>query len=55
MPQMKSLPILVISGIDEEASALAFGASAYLPKPLKKDVFLRALDQYVRRPGAARQ
>jgi PAS domain S-box-containing protein len=51
MPQTKALPILVVSGVDEEASALAFGADLYLSKPLTKEVFLKSLDQYVRRAG----
>jgi PAS domain S-box-containing protein len=55
MPQTKALPILVVSGVDEEASALAFGADLYLSKPLNKEVFLKALDQYVRRPGTAQR
>jgi len=47
-PQTATIPILVISVLDEEKSVLAMGASAYLAKPLKRDVFLSALARYVR-------
>jgi PAS domain S-box-containing protein len=46
-PQTSSIPILVISVLDEEKSVLAMGASAYLTKPLKRDVFLRELERHV--------
>lgn len=56
LPQTSSIPILVISVLDEEKSVLAMGASAHLTKPLHKDVFLNALARHVWRPqstGAA--
>jgi signal transduction histidine kinase/CheY-like chemotaxis protein len=53
MPQTSSIPILVISVLDEEKSVLAMGASAYLTKPLKKDVFLKALEQHAPRLKSA--
>ena len=52
-PQTAAIPILVISVLDEEASALALGATAYLTKPLTKEVFLRALERHVHRPAPA--
>jgi PAS domain S-box-containing protein len=52
-PQTSSIPILVISVLDEEKSVLAMGASAYLTKPLKKDVFLRELERHVPRLSPA--
>ena len=52
-PQTSSIPILVISVLDEEKSVLAMGASAYLTKPLKKDVFLKELERHVPRLGSA--
>ena len=53
IPQTATIPILVVSVLDEEASALALGATAYLTKPVNKDVFLRALERHVRRPTPA--
>jgi len=53
IPQTATIPILVVSVLDEEASALALGATAHLTKPVKKDVFLRALERHVRRPTPA--
>jgi PAS domain S-box-containing protein len=50
-PQTASIPILVISVLDEEKSVLAMGASAHLTKPLQKDVFLNALARHVQLPG----
>jgi len=52
-PQTSSIPILVISVLDEEKSVLAMGASAYLTKPLKKDVFLKELERHVPRYRSA--
>jgi PAS domain S-box-containing protein len=52
-PQTSSIPILVISVLDEEKSVLAMGASAYLTKPLKRDVFLRELERHMPRLGPA--
>ena len=52
-PQTSSIPILVISVLDEEQSVLAMGASAYLTKPLKKDVFLKELERHVPRYRSA--
>ena len=53
LPQTASIPIMVISVLDEEASVLALGATSYLTKPVKKDVLLRALERHVRRPDPA--
>ena len=50
-PQTASIPILVISVLDEEKSVMAMGASAHLTKPLQKDVFLNALARHVPRPS----
>jgi PAS domain S-box-containing protein len=56
-PQTASIPILVISVLDQEASVQALGASEYLTKPVKKDVFLRALARHVphRSPASERK
>lgn len=42
-PDTAGIPVLVISVLDEEQSALAHGAAAYLRKPLKKEALIRAL------------
>jgi PAS domain S-box-containing protein len=44
-PETASLPVIVVSVLDEQESALASGASAYLTKPVKKDVLLRTIKQ----------
>jgi CheY-like chemotaxis protein/anti-sigma regulatory factor (Ser/Thr protein kinase) len=53
IPQTAGVPILVVSVLDEEASAPTLGATAYLTKPVNKDVFLRALERHVLRPTPA--
>jgi PAS domain S-box-containing protein len=53
IPQTTSVPIIVISVLDEEASVLALGATSYLTKPVKKDILLRALERHVRHPDPA--
>lgn len=44
-PETASLPVIVVSVLDGRESALALGASAYLTKPVKKEVLLRAVKQ----------
>lgn len=44
-PLTSSIPVLVISVLDEDQAALDRGAAAYLRKPLKKESLLRALRQ----------
>jgi CheY-like chemotaxis protein len=45
-PDTSGIPVLVISVLDEEQSALAQGAAAYLRKPLKKELLIRALREH---------
>jgi len=45
-PDTSGIPVLVISVLDEEQSALAQGAAAYLRKPLKKEALIRALREH---------
>jgi CheY-like chemotaxis protein len=45
-PETSGIPVLVISVLDEEQAALAQGATAYLRKPLKKELLIRALRQH---------
>ncbi len=40
------IPVIVISVLDEEQSAMDAGATAYLRKPLKRDLLVRALRQH---------
>ncbi len=46
-PLTASIPVLVVSVLDEDQAALDNGATAYLRKPLKKEALLRALRQHV--------
>jgi CheY-like chemotaxis protein/nitrogen-specific signal transduction histidine kinase len=51
-PDTASIPLIVISSQDENKSAIALGAAAYLVKPVKKEVFLEALKKHISpRPG----
>jgi CheY-like chemotaxis protein len=50
-PLTRSIPIVLCSVIREEELALALGASLYLPKPVRRQALLRALDQVIG-PGA---
>ena len=45
-PDTASIPVLVVSVLDEESAALEQGATAYLRKPLKKEALFRALREH---------
>ena len=47
-PRTESIPVIVCSVIREEELAIALGAAAYLPKPIRHQRFLQALDQVTR-------
>jgi PAS domain S-box-containing protein len=53
LSETMSIPVLVVSGVDEEARDVAgSGATAYLMKPVDREVLLKALRQHVRaKPG----
>jgi CheY-like chemotaxis protein len=44
-PATSGIPCVVCSVIQEEELALALGASVYLPKPVRRQQFIQALDQ----------
>jgi CheY-like chemotaxis protein len=44
--ETSGIPVLVISVLDEEQAARAQGATAYLRKPLKKELLIRALREH---------
>jgi CheY-like chemotaxis protein len=44
-PGTRSIPVIVCSIVREENLASAFGAALYMPKPVERSQFLRALDQ----------
>ena len=50
--QTRSIPVIVCSVIREEELALALGASAYLPKPVRRREFIQALDRVLSRAEA---
>lgn len=41
----RSIPVIICSVIQEEELALALGAALYLPKPVRRQQFIQALDQ----------
>jgi PAS domain S-box-containing protein len=45
-PDTASIPVLVVSVLDEETAALGQGATAYMRKPLKKEALIRALREH---------
>jgi len=44
-PASRAIPVVVCSVIRERALALALGATLYLPKPVRRQEFIQALDQ----------
>ncbi|HWE48808.1 MAG TPA: PAS domain S-box protein [Bryobacteraceae bacterium] len=46
LPETRGVPIFVVSVLDKDRSAIARGATAYLQKPLNKEVLLRALREH---------
>ncbi len=48
-PRTQSVPVIVCSVIRDEELALSLGAVGYLPKPVRRQEFLRALDHAVSR------
>jgi PAS domain S-box-containing protein len=51
MEETASIPVIVISVLDEEKSARSLGAAEYLVKPVKKDLFLKTLRRCLRNAG----
>ena len=51
-PLTRSVPVIVCSVVGEEDLALALGAKVYLPKPVRRQQFLQALDQAVNQAAA---
>jgi len=50
-PATRSLPIIVCSVVREEELALALGAARYVPKPVRRQEFIQALDQVLNPPA----
>ena len=49
------LPVIMVSGrarLDDAVRAAHLGATAFLTKPLTREVFVRELDRVMKRPGA---
>ena len=46
-PETSRVPIFVVSVLDQDPAAIGRGATAYLQKPLRKEVLLRALRDHV--------
>jgi PAS domain S-box-containing protein len=45
-PETRGVPVFVVSVLDKDRAAIARGATAYLQKPLSKEVLLRALREH---------
>jgi len=50
-PATRSLPVIVCSVVREEELALALGAARYVPKPVRRQEFIQALDQVLSPPA----
>ena len=50
-PATRSLPVIVCSVVREEELALALGAARYIPKPVRRQEFIQALDQVLSPPA----
>jgi PAS domain S-box-containing protein len=46
MPETREVPVFVVSVLDKDRAGMARGATAYLQKPLNKEVLLRALREH---------
>jgi CheY-like chemotaxis protein len=44
-PELRSIPVVVVTVVDERKLGFALGAADYLLKPIDKDALLRALDR----------
>ena len=44
-PATRSIPVIICSVVREEDLALALGATLYVPKPVRRQEFIQALDQ----------
>ncbi len=51
-PATRSLPVIVCSVVREEELALALGAARYIPKPVRRQEFIQALDQVLESAGS---
>ena len=46
-PVTASIPVLIVSALDERGMGLTLGASEYLVKPIEREVLLQALCKYI--------
>jgi signal transduction histidine kinase/CheY-like chemotaxis protein len=53
-PATASVPVVIVSMVDEHGAGFALGASDYLVKPVDRDRLLDAVSHCVRPPGGAR-
>ena len=52
---LASLPVIIVTVVDEREVGLALGAADYIVKPIRRDALLQSLDRHVpRRSGGAR-
>jgi signal transduction histidine kinase/DNA-binding response OmpR family regulator len=48
---LSSLPVIIVTVVDEREVGLALGAADYIVKPIRRDALLDSLDRHVRRSG----
>lgn len=48
-PRTRSIPVIVVSTVDDERKGLALGADSYLVKPVDRETLLAALELHVHR------
>jgi CheY-like chemotaxis protein len=51
-PATRSTPVIICSVVRREELALAFGAALYVPKPVRRQQFIQALDQVLTQASA---
>jgi CheY-like chemotaxis protein len=51
MPETADIPVIVVSFLEEQTSAVALGANEYLTKPVAKATFLKALGRHLPASG----
>ena len=52
IPETATIPIIVVSVLEEQKSALTLGATDYLTKPVARGTFLNVLRRHIKRDGS---
>jgi CheY-like chemotaxis protein len=54
-PQIKNIPVVIVTIVDDEAVGIDKGASSYLVKPIDRDRLAVALEKYRTKPPVGEQ